>query len=406
MVVIRILIVVSLLLNMMCPSQINAQAANYQKKKLKEVTVSTLFSYYQQDGNHSAITGGEGTERLNVYSAMYDRNYKFDSIRNINFGVGFDYISSASTDKIDFKVSSASEHDQRVYMHIGYNQLLPGTGWMLGGQLDLSTESDYFSTGINAFANYTTQAQDFSIGFNLHYFNDDLRWRKNVLKPTRLIYPAELRDTSWFDTYRRSSLNFAISIRQDINRRLSLGIFPGLIYQSGILSTPFHRVYFIDLEKPRVERLPEHRLKIPIGIQLNGFLSSSLVFRAYYQYYRDDFSINAHQLNVDLPIKINSFITITPSVRYYDQSAARFFNTFEKHRSTQEYYTSDYDLSGFHSMKFGLEFKSMSNRKIFKQKWIFDRFAIRYAYYRRSDQLFAHTISTLFDFTKNNTQSY
>ena len=406
MVAIRISLTLALLLASFFTLQLEAQEANYQKKKLKEVTVSALFSYYQQDGNHSAITGGEGTEKLNVYSAVYDRNYNFDSIRNIFFGLGFDYISSASTDRIDFKISSASEHDQRVYAHIGYSQEIPGTQWSVGGQYDFSTESDYFSNGLNGFASYTNENKDFSVDFNFQYFSDDLRWRKNFFKPTRLIYPAELRDTTWFDGHRRSSINFAVSIRKDINRRFSMGIFPALIYQSGILSTPFHRVYFLDLEKPRVERLPDRRVKIPIGIQLNGFISSNLIFRTYYQYYRDNFSINAHLLNLELPVKINSFITVTPSVRYYNQSAADSFRPFQMHESSQEYYTSDYDLSGFNSIKFGLAFKSLSNRKVFKQKWIFDRFSIRYAYYKRSDQLSAHTLSTVFDFTKDNRQSF
>src|SRR6056300_979339 len=36
----------------------------YTKKVLEKVSVQTLFSYYAQDGQNAAVTGGEGTEAL------------------------------------------------------------------------------------------------------------------------------------------------------------------------------------------------------------------------------------------------------------------------------------------------------------------------------------------------------
>ncbi|MDZ7849015.1 MAG: hypothetical protein U5L96_21110 [Owenweeksia sp.] len=62
-----------------------------------------LLSLYTQDGQHSAVTGGNGTEKLQVYSAQ------FHSVNTINekhrwlLNFGADFISSASTDRIDFE---------------------------------------------------------------------------------------------------------------------------------------------------------------------------------------------------------------------------------------------------------------------------------------------------------------
>src|SRR5690606_36903377 len=36
----------------------------YQKRALDAAEVDLLFSYYKQDGQHAAVTGGEGTEAL------------------------------------------------------------------------------------------------------------------------------------------------------------------------------------------------------------------------------------------------------------------------------------------------------------------------------------------------------
>ena len=387
-------------------TSIYAQEPSYNNKKLSETEISAVISYYTQDGDHSAVTGGSGTEKLNVYSVSYDSERLFDSIRLISFGLGLDYISSASTDRIDFKLSSASAHDQRIDVHVGYSQSIPKTSWSMGGAYSLSFESDYLSNGINWWASYLNSNKDTQVDINFQYYRDDLRWRKNVLKPTVLIYPVELRDTTWFDIHNRNSFNLAFSFRKDLNKRLTMAIFPAIIYQSGLLSTPFHRVYFEDLERPLVERLPRSRLKFPIGIQLNSFASSRIILKTYYQYYWDDFGISSHLFNLDVPYKLSSFVTITPSLRYYTQTSADYFNIRGAHTKDSEYYTSDYDLSSFHSMKFGFEFKSTSNKEVLKGKWIFDRFAIRYAYYKRSDNLDAHILSMIFDLSRNNSKVF
>ena len=41
-----------------------ADTSAYQKKPLQLEEANLLFSYYQQDGNNSAVTGGVGSEKL------------------------------------------------------------------------------------------------------------------------------------------------------------------------------------------------------------------------------------------------------------------------------------------------------------------------------------------------------
>ena len=43
---------------------LSAQENTYQKKVLESTEVDILMSYYEQDGKHSSVTGGEGTEEL------------------------------------------------------------------------------------------------------------------------------------------------------------------------------------------------------------------------------------------------------------------------------------------------------------------------------------------------------
>ena len=379
---------------------LNGQQTRYQEQELKQTDLTLIASYYGQDGDHSAITGGEGTEKLSVYSIQSVLSKQRDSSRWMDYGLAIDYISSASTDKIDFNVSSASRHDQRIYGFVGMRKQYFQNGSAINSRLSLSIESDYLSVGALLGWSKTSVDKTREMALSFQYFWDDLRWRKNVFVPTELIYPAELRDTTWFDGHTRQSFNLTSMFRWDLNRRMSLAVFPGVIYQTGILSTPFHRVFFSDSREKAVENLPSKRWQIPFGLQLNSFVTPFLVSRLQYQLYWDDHGITGHTGSISIPVKLGTFVSIIPSLRYYTQTASDFFDVYRGHSIASEYHTSDYDLSAFNSLRFGIEFRSNSNRKVLRKKWLFDEFAVRYSYYRRSDELSAHIISTVFDLSR------
>ena len=116
--------------------------------------------------------------------------------------------------------------------------------------------------------------------------------------------------------------------------------------------------------------------------------------RTYYRYYYDDWGIEGHTVNFELPIKIGGMFTVYPNYRYYKQTAVDYFAPFKEHFSTDEFYTSDYDLSGFDSHQFGLGIKYtdiLAKSKLygFGLKTI----DLRYSSYDRSDGLTAGIIS-------------
>ncbi len=368
----------------------------YKKQVLSKTDVQVMFSYYTQDNNHSAVTGGIGTENLQVYSSQIFIDHQRDSSNTIHIDGGVDIISSASTDNIDFVVSSASKVDARSHINIGYNRLLRDKQNRIGGNLAYSIESDYTSRGGGLTWSKVSADQTREVSANVQVFFDDLRWgRFEGGKPIKLIYPSELQTKEWFDSYKRNSFNVSFGLYQTINRRMALGIYPGLSYQAGELATPFHRVYFTDDSK-RVENLPESRLKIPIGVQLNSFLGSRWILRSYYRFYWDDFGIVAHTFSIESPIKATRVLTFTPFIRLYTQTKADYFKPYKQHDISQQFYTSDYDLSGFTSYKTGIGIRyapfNAQHRINFKEV------ELRYAYYKRSDGLAAHMIATYLSF--------
>lgn len=378
----------------------------YDKKPVSKSDVELVYSHYMQQGNNSAVTGGIGTEELTVYSPSFKIGHSFKEYNTFRLQAGVDVITSASTDKIDAVVSSASRKDARFYGTLNYERKLKKKDIILGIGSGASIESDYFSVPMMATAEYTepSKQRTYGVGFQANF--DDLRWGRvnpDYWRPVKLIYPSELRDTAWFDHFRRQSYNLKLSFTQVINRRLVLGIFPEPAYQRGLLSTPFHRVYFKNA-KTRVEKLPDERLKIPVGVRANYFLGSMTILKFNYGYYWDNFGIHANSFELETALKTSLKWTFSPGFRFYTQSAARYFKAFKQHTASEAFYTSDYDLSAFQSYKVGINARYMPSARVFRNTFLSET-NFRYSFFFRSNGLKAHIITCAFRFDREKYRS-
>jgi hypothetical protein len=371
------------------------QDSTFTKKAVKSTQYEFLFSYYKQDGNHSAVTGGTGTEELKVFINKLNVTHAIDSFNTILIEAGVDMISSASTDKIDFTISSASAKDKRFWIAAGYQRGSKDKRQHFGLRPSFSMESDYLSWGLNGWWTKRNDLNNWRYGVNLQAYADDLRWGRlnaDYKRPVTVVYPVELRDSVWFDIYMRYTVNIDFDIQHDINRRMSIGFFPGVIFQNGLLSTPFHRFYFAGATGAVVENLPQQRVKVPLGIQLNTFVGARMVLQLYYRYYWDNYGINGHTINLEVPIKIIPQLNFVPFARIYTQKGAKYFFPYKTSNITEAYFTSDYDLSGFTSFKYGAGIRFSSVRETF-----FRQISLRYAHYSRSDGLYFNQMSSYFN---------
>jgi len=351
----------------------------YKRQRIARTDIQVLFGYYRQNGNHSAITGGTGTEKLQVYSPEFTITHQPDSNHTFSLNAGVDVITSASMDNIDFIVSSASRVSGRLYINPGYSYRLKNTNTRIGVNSGISIESAYLSIPAGVSVDHTSRdgSREWSAALQCSF--DDLRWGRlstDYGHPVGLVYPWELRDTSWFSIYRRNSYNLDLAFYQVINARMQGALFLEAVYQKGLLSTPYHRVYFSNNRSTeRVERLPGERWKFPLAGQLNIFAGDRTVIRSYYRFYRDNFGITAHTLQWEVPVKLSPWFSLAPLFRWYTQTAAKYFLPYRQHDLNDTWYTSDYDLSRFSSYKAGL----------------------RYAWYKRSDGLAAHILTLLLE---------
>lgn len=362
----------------------------FRIEQLTESDASILFSYYEQDGANAAVTGGRGTEQLTDFTSKIIVNLALDEKNTISFDGGFDYYTSASTDNIDSFVSSASSKDMRVHGNIGYSRKAKN-GWTWGLKAGGSAEYDYASLQFSGYVSKLSKDGNRSFGLSGQAFID--RWS--------LIYPAELRGQNWVSTDQRRSYSVSASFSQVINQRMQMSITADLVTQSGLLSTPFHRVYFQDQADARVEALPFNRLKIPVGVRFNYYVNDLLLIRSYYRYYWDDWGIQGHTASIELPIKINRFFSVYPYYRYHTQTAASYFKPFGEHNTNTQFYTSDYDLSDLssHDIGGGIRYSPASGIGSFRlpgkkgRLLTLKELNLRYGHYTRTPSLRSNIIS-------------
>lgn len=367
---------------MQMQAQTETDSTGYKSRKLKIDEINLVSSYYKQDGNNSAVTGGIGSEKLaDISNAIDVKLIRYDKkSRKYTIGaeVGIDYYSSASSDQIDLKAnSSASSADIRLYPSLNYSIENEEKGTTIGAGLSSSTEFDYQSFGGNL-----------SFSKKINNKSGEFTLKANAfLDQVKLVLPVELRPSGStkgdnYATSPRNTFAFSASYSQIINDHFQVMFLADVIKQQGYLSLPFHRVYFDD-GSVHQENLPGNRLKIPLAFRTSYFLADNIILKGYYRFYTDDWGLKSQTVNLEIPIKFNEAFSLSPFYRYYSQSAIKYFDAYKMHKVSDEYYTSNYDVSKFNSNFMGMGMKYTPPNGVFGIK-NFHTLEARYGHYSKN----------------------
>lgn len=448
----------------------------YKKRVLENTEVEFLMSLYDQNGDHSAVGGGIGSEKLQnaTPTIVISVPLNDDDVLTVDAGISA-YTSASSSNINPFNSSGASrggDDDEREGRAItGITNSQPkGTPWLASSG---ASRSDVL-TAVHANFSHSSDSKNFIWSPNISFSNEfdytsfgfggnitglfnekntEINLTGNVfLDQWRPIYPTELHEYDLYGSnflsrgyfqgvnvlnqngaistsyhpldftsishHGRNSYSVSFFLSQILSKRLQAAVFFDLLKQEGLLSTPYHRIYFAD--KPNyyiglsnyipvyttpqnkgvyqladdIERLPSTRFKIPIGARLNYYINEIFVLRTYYRYYTDDWGLKAHTVNIDLPIRFNPKISLTPSYRYYTQNQVKYYAPYETHLSTEQYYTSDPDLAKFYSNQYSLALNYNDIFNDFKiSNFGLKNANIKFSHYSRSDGLKANILT-------------
>lgn len=471
----------------------------YKKRVLENTEIDLLMSMYSQDGVHSPVNGGIGTEQLSDRTTAIVISIPLNADDVLTVDAGISAYTSASSSNINPWMSnnsnglksvswgnkglnaSGASHGSGGGVNTGgggtpsgpQNAINPtGTPWLAssgasrgeqlntiltnyshssddrnqlwGANLFFSDEFTYTSFGFGGNFTKLFNEKNTEVGFKGSVFLD--QWRK--------IYPTEFKEylqigngfqylgyfagvsilnttgnvitsTDYlplgfkpWDKSGRESYSMSFYASQIINQRFQGALFFDLVMQQGKLSTPYHRIYFADKPKyyigtasdianytsptnkgvyqlaDAIETLPNVRFKLPLGVRMNYYLNETFVLRGYYRYYIDTWGLNAHTVNLDLPVKLSQSFTLTPSYRFYSQNQVKYFGPYESHVSTEQYFTSDYDLSKFNATQYSMALNYTDIFTKFKLGSLgLKNINLRYSHYDRTDGLNADIFS-------------
>ncbi len=374
-------------------AQKTADTTGFSARKLKLEEVNIVSSYYSQDGDRAAVTGGIGSQQLTDIATTIDvRLTRLDKKlrkHTLDGEIGIDHYTSASSDNVDLKANSSASHaDTRIYPSLTWTIENSVKGHSLQFGASASAEFDYRSIGFTAgFSKKTTNKNgEFSAKAQV------LLDRVSLILPTELrTNPGQDDDEDDYPGVNRNTYVGSLSWTQVVNTRFQFAVLADVVQQNGYLSMPFYRVYFTN-GSVKQEHLPDSRFKLPIGLRANYFFGNKVILRSYYRFYTDSWGLRSHTASLEIPVKINPFFSVSPFYRFYTQSGVDYFKPYQMHSTQDTYYTSNYDLSKFHSNFFGAGIRYTPLKGVFGLKHI-PALELRYGHYNKNIQLSANSIT-------------
>ncbi len=380
---------------------VSGPAARAQAPAEGVLDADFLFGYYDQDGDHSPVTGGVGTEKAQVFSPVVLLAWRVDESLSLSADIGVDQVSSASMGNIQMELSSASipASDTRFFGTVKAKKKWKGSTW--GLTLGAAKEYDYRSFSYGLDWSIELNQANTSIAASVRRFDDaiDLIGIDGYGNQGGGLPPTS-------GSGDRTTTDFTVAFAQTLGRRTAGSLELFVSQQDGVLSTPYHEVvigpYAPDdpAGEHVAERLPDSRLRKAATLRLNHSFTDRFVLRTGYRFYSDDWGITAHTFDLEPHFRLRSDreMWVFPILRYSTQTAADDFGEPGTFTGAESYYTSDWDLAETSTAKLGLGW-TVNTRP--GQTWlgILRRFEARAAYYDRNDGLSAFATSFAFGWT-------
>lgn len=274
----------------------------YQKKVLSNVEVDFLMSYYEQSGQHAAVTGGIGNEDLTNYTPTVVVRIPLNEDDVLTADVGLSaYTSASSSNGNPFNQtgasaayqdevprgrgnsgeptgspwvasSGASRKDVLTSMNFVYAHSSEDRNQLSSVNLGGSFEYDYESLGMGVSYAQLWNEKNTELSLSTSFYFD--RWKPVI--PTEM-HEYELfgddfliADESYFSgvavlnangasvigynpnnftslsTEKRNSYSASIGFSQILSPRMQFSVFADIVRQEGWLANPLQRVYFQD----------------------------------------------------------------------------------------------------------------------------------------------------------------
>ena len=299
-----------------------------------DTEVDLRLLYYQESGGRTQVINPE----------LYVRQGLGGTRGELQFFFGYDAITGASPSgaypTLDATTSASAAGADSIPL-VGYEDTRKaGTlsySRRFGAHLpsidvSLSQENDYLSRGVGLSDAWTVAGGRGTLHFGLGVTSD-------VITPVTL----DVRET-------KTSGSAALGFTWVVGTRDLIDLSGSWTRLAGYLDDPYKVVPVGTLTVP--EHRPDSRTRIAALVRHgHSFAKARSALKTTYRYYRDDWDVKAHTLEIMYDQHIGR-VVVSLEGRGYTQTAASFYGA--SFPAAQPFMSADYRLSPFHSVLGGL----------------------------------------------------
>ncbi len=324
-------------------------AGSASAEEVETLTLSFQPSLYLEDDlKGSKSSSGEDEERYEIQSYQFQLKTPFTRRSDVSIDVLHERMSGASPWFVERDLngdpvqvmSGATIEDERTDILAKYNYNLDNGGFSVAG--GISTERDYFSGNGSFGASFDFNDNNTTITTGLGFSFDTLEPTESDIFTTR---PE--KET-------KQSYSMAIGATQILTRTSM--IQTGLTFKvhRGFLSDPYKLVSAGGLNA--ADSRPDEKKQIGILTRYrHHFEEANGSLHADYNFYRDNWGIFAHTVEIGWHQTLFDFVRVIPSGRYYTQTAADFYKPFFLGIPEDGHMSSDYRLSPYGAISWKLK---------------------------------------------------
>jgi len=242
-------------------------------------------------------------------------------------------------------LSGATIEDKRDEFRGKLTRLAENGKWSL--ELGVSDEDDY-------------QAKSLSLAREIENEDKSRTWALSGSISLDDIDPTDALLFDRVESAEKDSFSIYGGLTQVINRDTLLQVGLNVSKHDGFLSDPYKRVFVENTI--RNDNRPGSRTQYAASARLRHYLNSvKAALHVNYRYYLDDWSVEAHTLDISWNQKLPSGWRLSPAIRYHSQESASFYSPFFTDSPANGFYSSDYRLATYGALSYRISVNKTIN---------------------------------------------
>ncbi len=304
-----------------------------------EAEVGYRYSSYEEDDAPASLVATGDTKRYTIDT----QQFRLLSPVGKNFSVSLDILTetmsgaspmgtqegSGGEPQLVMSGASISEDREDVRANVTHYGNSVTTS-ITAGQ---SNENDYAATYYGAGWEWVFNQKNSAFQFAMSRSDDKIT-------PTDALLFGRIQSAS------KNTTGISLGLSQVLSKTKLIQFGLELSQDKGYLAAPYKTDDVRPGSRTRTAAVMRYRHFSP---ESNGALHFD------YRYYWDDWDVSSHTFALAWYKNVTSRFQLIPSVRYYSQTEASFYEPYKVAANTNPYYSSDYRLSPYGAISVGLQ---------------------------------------------------